>query len=132
MLRKKLTYVDFAGNERTEEFRFNLTEAELMRLETSLEGGLKETLERMIEAQDAKEIMRFFERIIMMAYGEMSEDGRHFRKGQNGEKAADFKESAAYAALFRELIASSEAAAAFFNGIVPKVPSKGQSEKAQV
>lgn len=35
MLKKTITYVDYNGTERTEDFYFNLTKAELMEMEMS-------------------------------------------------------------------------------------------------
>ena len=46
MLKKTMTYVDYDGNERTEDFWFNISKAELAELEYSVKGGLKKVLER--------------------------------------------------------------------------------------
>lgn len=42
MITETLTYVDFGGTERTEDFYFNLTEAEVLNLSLSKEGGMAE------------------------------------------------------------------------------------------
>ena len=41
MITKTITYTDFLDEERTETFRFNLSEAELMKWELSKEGPLQ-------------------------------------------------------------------------------------------
>ena len=46
MLKKTHTYYDFDGQQRTEDFYFNLTEAELTELEYSMNGGLSQLLEK--------------------------------------------------------------------------------------
>ena len=40
MLKKTMTTVDFGGTERTEDYYFNLTRAEIMEMELTTEGGL--------------------------------------------------------------------------------------------
>ena len=46
MITETLTYVDFGGTERTEDFYFNLTEAEVLNLSLSKEGGMRRTSRR--------------------------------------------------------------------------------------
>ena len=46
MLKKTVTYTDYNGSERTEDFYFNLTKAEIMEMELSTSGGLAEMLRR--------------------------------------------------------------------------------------
>ena len=40
MLKKTIQFQDFNGNSRTEDFYFNLTQAEVTELELSVDGGL--------------------------------------------------------------------------------------------
>ena len=40
MLKKTITYTDYNGNSRTEDFSFNLNEAELAEMVVSVDGGL--------------------------------------------------------------------------------------------
>ena len=60
MLRKKITYTDYNGEERTEEFLFNLTKAELMEMEMGTVGGLAESLKKIIATKDIPSISKFF------------------------------------------------------------------------
>lgn len=119
MIKKTITYVDFDGHERTEDFYFNLTKAELAELELSTEGGLQKRIEGLIQSQNGGEIIKLFKEIINMAYGVKSPDGRKFQKGP--EILADFTQTEAYSTLFMELATNADAASAFINGIVPKV-----------
>ena len=80
MLKLTKTYTDYDGNERTEDFYFNLSKAELTKLEMSETGGLINFLQKIISAQDGKTIIETFEKIILMSYGEKSPDGRRFIK----------------------------------------------------
>ena len=121
MLRKEITYTDFDGNERTETFMFTLTQPELVRLEVSLEGGLEGSINEMIEKKDGVEIVGFFERVISMSYGEKSDDGRFFEKSE--ALSARFMQSAAYSQLFTDLLTDTDAATAFFSGVI-QVPTQ--------
>jgi hypothetical protein len=118
MLKKTISYVDFDGNKRTEDFYFNLTKAEVTEMEMSTEGGLTKMLEKIVVTNDRKRIIESFKDLVLRAYGEKSADGRRFIKNQELRDA--FSQTEAYSDLFMELATNAEAAAAFVNGIVPQ------------
>lgn len=118
MIKRTITYTDFNNQEQTKTFYFNLTKAELAELEVSEEGGLSERLTAIIDSNDNAEIVRIFKKIILMAYGEKSEDGQRFIKSP--EAALAFSQTEAYSELFVSLATDAEAATAFVNGIIPK------------
>lgn len=118
MLKKTISYEDYNGVERTEDFYFNLTKSEIMKLEMGTEGGYAEMLQRISNAKDAPEIMNQFERLLKLAYGERSDDGRRFVKSEAISEA--FLQTPAYDAIFMELCTDAEKAAKFINAIVPK------------
>jgi hypothetical protein len=120
MLKKTITYIDFDGKQRTEDFYFNLTKAEVTEMEMSTEGGLAKTLERIVAAQDSKRIIEAFKDLILRSYGEKSPDGKRFIKNQQLKDA--FAQTEAYSELFMELATNANMAAAFVNGIVPTMP----------
>lgn len=121
MLKKTITYEDFDGKTRTEDCYFNLSKAELMEMELSTPGGLAKKLESVTKSQDGAEITRIFKEIILISYGEKSDDGRTFIKKRNGVRLAEeFEQSEAYNQLFTELLLDPDKAAAFVNGIMPK------------
>lgn len=122
MLKRTMTYKDYNGVERTEDFYFNLSKAEIAEMELGTEGGLVEKLQRIVAAQDRKAIIETFKDILLKAYGEKSPDGRRFIKGPELSKA--FSETEAYSDLFTELSMDGKAAAAFVNGIVPKAAAQ--------
>lgn len=117
MLKKTITYTDYNGIERKEEFLFNLTKAELMEMEMSVNGGLTEKIQKIVEKQDAPAILKTFKDLILKAYGEKSEDGKRFIK--NDELSEAFAQTEAYSILFMELATDADAASKFVNGIVP-------------
>lgn len=118
MLKKTITYVDYNGNERTEDFYFNLSKAEIMEMEMSTTGGLAEMIQKIVKAQDAPAIIKVFKDLVLKAYGEKSADGKRFIKSDEIRDA--FSQTEAYSQLFMELATDADAAAAFVNGIVPK------------
>lgn len=122
MLKKTIAYTDYNGTERTEDFYFNLTQAEVMEMEMSTHGGLAEMIQRIVAAQDAPAIIKIFKDLVLKAYGEKSADGKRFMKSE--EIATGFAQTEAYSILFMELATDADAAAEFVNGITPKDSKK--------
>lgn len=117
MLKKRITYTDYNGVKREEDFYFNLSKAEIMEMEMSTTGGLTEMITRIVETQDAPSIIKVFKEIIMKAYGEKSPDGKRMIKSKELSEA--FAQTEAYSELFMELATDSDAASKFVNGIIP-------------
>lgn len=122
MLKKTITYTDYNGTERKEDFYFNLTKAEVMEMEMSTAGGLTEMINRIVAAQDAPTIMDIFKKLILKAYGEKSLDGKRFIKSD--EISTAFSQTEAYSQLFMELATDADEASKFVNGIVPAFEKK--------
>lgn len=117
MIKKTITYTDYNGVERTEDFFFNMNEAELMKMEMSIKGGMAEMIQRVVAAQDAPAIIAVFEDLIQRSYGVKTPDGRGFVKRQSDLE--DFMATEAYSILFMQLAQDADEAAKFVNGIVP-------------
>ena len=117
MLKKTVSYVDYNGVERTEDFYFNLSKAEVAEMELSVEGGFSKMLEDVVKSKDNVKIVNIFKQMVLKAYGEKSADGRRFVKSE--EIAQAFAQTEAYSEIFMELALDSNAAAAFVNGIMP-------------
>ena len=122
MLVQNIKYVDFDGNERSEDFYFNLTKAEVAEMEMSTEGGLAKMLEKIVAEQDSRRIIEIFKDLILRSYGEKSPDGKRFTK--NKEIRDSFSNTEAYSELFMLLATDAEKASAFVNGILPKNMNK--------
>lgn len=118
MLKKTVTYEDFNEVERTEDFYFHFTEAELTDMNMDENGDLAAKLQKIIDSKDIKQIKDYFKWIVLKAYGEKSEDGRRFMKSDERTKA--FEETQAYSDIWMELATNEQAAADFVNGIMPK------------
>lgn len=118
MLKKTMTYTDYNGEQRTEDFYFNLTKAEILEMETSTSGGMTQMLNRIVAEKDQTKIVQIFKEVLLKAYGEKSPDGRRFIKSK--ELSDAFSHTEAYSDLFTELATNDDAAAAFINAIIPK------------
>lgn len=117
MLKKTMTYVDYDGNERTEDFYFNLSKAEILQMDIVADGGLEKLVTKITQEQDGKRLIELFKSLILDSYGEKSLDGKRFIK--NDELKEAFSQTEAFSQLFMELATDENAAAAFVNGIIP-------------
>lgn len=124
MLKKTITYTDYNGAERTEDFYFNLTKAELAEMNLSIEGGMETMIKGIIAAQDGPKLAALFKDILLRSYGEKSPDGRRFIKSP--ELSAEFTQTEAYSELYIELMTdeTGEKAAAFIKGVLPAEAQK--------
>lgn len=122
MLKKTVTYTDYNGVERTEDFYFNLTRSELMEMHLTTEGGMDEKINSIIKAKSQPELEKLFKEILLKSYGKKSPDGRLFMK--NDEIRAEFEASPVYDELYMKLFTDENAAADFVNGVIPQVPPK--------
>ena len=124
MYKKTITYEDYNNVTRTEDFYFNLTQAELAEMEFGTSGGLAGMLTQISKSMDQPSIIAMFKKIILAAYGVKSPDGKYFRKTE--EIRNDFMSTEAYSILFMELASDSDSASEFINGVIPKIGQKKQ------
>ena len=129
MIKKTINYVDYNGNERTEDHYFNLSKSEIMKMEMSVAGGFAEMIQRVVAAQDQTAIMKIFEDLIHKSYGVKTPDGKGFRKTAADLEA--FVSTPAYDELFMELATNADAAANFVNGIIPADMAKQLKDMPQ-
>lgn len=125
MFKTELTYENFLGVEVTETLRFNLTETELLDLvreDPTFNTGF---LSYIAQEQDYAKMMDVIRKLIVVSYGEVSEDGKYFRKSD--EKALDFVQSAAYEA-FRDKLLADDDGQGFINFMMAVFPAKFAAE----
>lgn len=127
MLKKEIKYVDYNGTERTEPFYFNLNKAEVAEMELEVKGGLSEVIKRIVATDDRPQLIAIFKNLILKSYGVKSDDGKRFIKNQ--ELRDEFEQSEAYVELFMKLASDEKEAAAFIEGIIPKVPEDHKSSE---
>ena len=117
MLKKTITYTDFNGLERTEDFYFHLSQAEILEMELGTVGSLSAMMYKIIAANDTSELINIFNEMVLKAYGEKSGDGRRFVKSK--EISDGFSQTEAYSQLFMSLATDAKLAADFVNGMIP-------------
>lgn len=125
------TYKDYNGEQRTEEFRFHFSQAELMEMELSTEGGFSARVQRIINANSHPELLQLMKTFLLDAYGVKTDDGRRFKK--NAEVRQEFLESPVYSMLFMRLTTGPNAAdeaAKFINGVTPEDMPKPMAVQA--
>jgi hypothetical protein len=122
MFKDTITYVDFNGEETTEDFFFHLSASDIARIELSHSGrgkaGMVEELNRIIKKQNGAEIVAAFETFVLDSYGVKSDDGRRFIK--TAAVYEEFRFSNAYDVFFIKLVTDAEFGAKFINGLLPE------------
>jgi len=132
MLKKTITYTDYDGMERTEDFWFNLSKTELTKLDAELPGGVLGVLRKIIDKKDRKALVDFIETLILRSYGEKTLDGKRFVK--TPEMAEEFMQTPAYDELFMSILSDTDSQTSFINGVIPQSMAKEieQTDKKQV
>lgn len=121
MLKETITYTDYNDVERTEDFWFNLSKAEIIEMEMGTAGGFVEMVQRVVAAEDTPTIMKIFKDFILKSIGVKSPDGKRFIK--NEEISTSFYQSEAYSVLLTKICSNADYAAKFVNGIIPSAPA---------
>ena len=117
MLKLTKKYINFNGKEVEEDLYFNLTKAEIATMQLEVEGGFDGFLQKIIETENIPELMKQFQKIVLMSYGVKSSDGRRFEKSE--KLRTEFSQTQVYSDLFIELATDAEAAANFIKGVIP-------------
>ena len=116
MIKKTVEYLDYNGNERKEDYYFNVSEPEI------LDGVVDDlsSLIKMIQSgndPDGKTIIKTFKELVLKAYGVIGDDGRRFVKSE--ELSTAFSQTEAYSKIFMGLATDTKEALLFIKGILP-------------
>lgn len=117
MIKKTITFTDYDGNQRTDDYYFNLSKAELIEMQFTTVGGMQRLLEDIARSHDNKRTFEMFKDIILRAYGKKSPDGIRFIKSK--ELSEEFEQTEAYSELILEFFEDGQKAADFINGVIP-------------
>ena len=80
MLKETINFTDYNGESRSEDHFFNLTEAEITKMQLGVDGGLSERLTKIKNENNIPAMMEFFEELIRRSYGRKTSDGRFVKK----------------------------------------------------
>lgn len=132
MFKKTITYTNFNDVKVTEDFYFNLTDAELTKLQLKLSNGGAD-LDKYEAAVNAakgdneavlaslgknyEDIYNIFETIVKAAYGVRTPDGLYFDKSELA--SSRFLTSEAYSVLLTEILSDQNKASEFIIGVTP-------------
>lgn len=134
MFKKTVTYTDWNGVKRTEDFYFNLTRTECIELEygSDLGKSMTDSIKTLIENQDMGVIVKTIKEILLAAYGIKSDDGRRFIK--NAEVREAFEQNPAFDIIYMEFATDPDKAADFVTGIMPSesINALGANPKQKV
>lgn len=123
MIKKTVTWTDFAGKERTEDWYFHLTKAELVE-EVMVLGGkehandLQKMLQDIVDGGDMKKIMDTFKTLLFRAVGKRSADGSRFMKSE--DILSDFRDTGAWEEVFMSMVTNPYEGAQFIQGMFPE------------
>ena len=117
MYKKTITYEDYNGNKRTEDFYFALSKAEITEMQLGVEGGFAAMIDKIIKAQDTPALIKIFKELLLKSYGVKSDDGRRFIK--NDELVEEFTQTPAYSEIYMMLATDEKQASAFIKNIMP-------------
>lgn len=131
MLKKTVTYTDYNGVEKKETNWFHLNESDLAKMQLSEYGTMDDRLQAMVDRKDISKIMDQFEDLLRLSYGVKTPDGRFIKKENGVPLFGTFQTTAAYDAIFMELITNPDFAAEFATGILPEKYQK-EAKKAVV
>lgn len=127
MHKHTITFEDFNGTTRTKEIYFNLTEAELVKMQKKSARGIHVEMEEAIKSNDNQQILDFFEMLVHESYGIKSDDGMDFDKSP--EILRKFENSAYYSPLYMSFFENEgQVGADFINAIMPaKLVAKAEA-----
>lgn len=117
MHKRTETYVNFNDQTVTEDFYFDFDETEILEMELSAEGSMTERLQKIMAAEDTRELLLIFKGIVLDAYGEKSPDGRRFVK--NEDIRAGFRQTKVFSRIYMTLATDADQAAKFINEVTP-------------
>jgi hypothetical protein len=129
MFKQNISYVDFNGIQRNEDFYFHLSLPEVTRLEAEIGRPMDEHVKDIVANQDLKTLIDFLENMILNSYGRKTSDGKSFHKTK--EMRLEFEHSQAYAELFEMLLTNPELAKKFGAGVADNGKMKNVSAAQQ-
>ena len=133
MLKKKIAYKDYLGNERNRTLYFHISTMVATRMVMSeatldveevdgekpkvsdIRDGLAVRIRGVAERGNGREMLELFDWLVQHAYGEIEDDGETFNQSQ--EVYDKWRKTASYDAFFGKLVHSTEQMTEFINKV---------------
>lgn len=145
MLKKKIEYKDFLGNDRAKTLYFHISTSVAARMVMSeatmdvenfdsvdkaqvsdIRDGLAVRIRGVASRGNGGELLELFDWLVQHAYGEIEDDGETF--AQSPERYNKWRQSASYDAFFNELVTDTDMMSEFVNGVFPEeLQMKGEN-----
>lgn len=123
MYTKTIPHKNFRDKPRNQEVNFNLTEHEVLKLLVEFQAIFdwqdklkKQDDDRPTDTEEVIEFYNNFEEVLLTAWGELSENGDHFRKGGR----YDFAESSLFHATMKHFLQNPSEVNELLDGLMPK------------
>lgn len=116
MLKIETQYINAFGETATATNYFNLSTKETIDLINKYGGDLEKYTKEVVASKDLSKMFDMIDDFVMTSYGQPSEDGTRFEKGE--ELSKEFKETLIYDQLVLDICSSEEAASNFINNVV--------------
>lgn len=117
MIRKEVKYTDYNNEQQTDILYFNLSKAELGKLQMRMDGKFLDYIQACLERKKIESLYDFFYNLLLDSYGEKDVTGKKFNKSK--EIRDDFENSIAFSEVLMEVISNADNMAAFTKGILP-------------
>lgn len=132
MLKKTISYHDYEGNPRSDDFYFHLTQVELTKINSDprFPGGLEESAIRATKNEDAGELLRIIDVLISRSYGVRLPDGAFVKRDATGLPMYErFVNTEAYDNLLTELLKEPDGVVTFLTGCLTADAQKRVKEE---
>lgn len=129
MIKKTVCYTNFKGQEVKKDLYFNMTVLEVqdfVKANIKNGGSSEDALSDFILKATNEELAIFFKDFILASYGEVSEDGEHFKKSE--EIKSDFQQSLAFNELFNMIFKDGNLAKNIVDGATTGIPKTKESD----
>lgn len=113
MIKKKVTYIDLDGKEKTEELRFHMNKLEYIKFVGGIGIELEDKVKELTDKNDVLGMTNLIENLLVVSYGKM--DGKKWTKSEEDQE--EFRNSEQLAELFAALITNPDEAAKFFQHV---------------
>lgn len=121
MIKKTITFENHNGEKESEDFYFNMSKGELVKMQMAAidqrTESFQDKLEKIGKDLNGKALIDVVDEIVLGGIGQRTTDGKKFVK--NAAISEDFKSSEAYSELIVELCTNEQALIDFINGLMP-------------